>query len=192
MDEAAREARLAAFREELRANEFARSSSQERRVSLSGIAHDLKSPLATIRLSSSVLEQTLPDLGEEEREMLGYIRQSSDQLQAMLDSTLTVFRLSLGMLRPKLERIDVMPVLDDAGAAVGELYKKRGIKLNFIGDLDAEVTADAEQLRLVLVELLENAAEHAPEHHPGTCPGHAGGEGAGDAGGGHGRARGGG
>jgi two-component system sensor histidine kinase CpxA len=77
---------------------------------LSGVSHELRSPIARIRLALALARGS--DSHERE-EMLDRIEQDTIQLDSMLERILTVARLESGQYKPKVEALSLNEVLDD-------------------------------------------------------------------------------
>ncbi len=92
-----------------------RNQIQSERNLLSGVSHELRSPIARMRLALALARSA--DQPERE-EMLDRIEQDTIQLDSMLERILTVARLENGQYKPKLESLSlnevVEEVLDDA------------------------------------------------------------------------------
>ncbi len=92
-----------------------RNQIQSERNLLSGVSHELRSPIARMRLALALARSA--DQPERE-EMLDRIEQDAIQLDSMLERILTVARLENGQYKPKFENLSlnevVEEVLDDA------------------------------------------------------------------------------
>jgi two-component system, OmpR family, sensor histidine kinase CpxA len=92
-----------------------RNQIQSERNLLSGVSHELRSPIARMRLALALARSS--DQPERE-EMLDRIEQDTIQLDSMLERILTVARLENGQYKPKMESLSlnevVEEVLDDA------------------------------------------------------------------------------
>ena len=77
-----------------------RNQIQSERNLLSGVSHELRSPIARIRLALA-LARNADD--RERAEMLDRIEQDTMQLDSMLERILTVARLESGQQKPKFE-----------------------------------------------------------------------------------------
>ena len=76
-----------------------RKQIESERSLLSGVSHELRSPIARIRLALALARE--PDAAERE-EMLDRIEQDAIQLDSMLERILTVSRLESGQLKPQV------------------------------------------------------------------------------------------
>jgi signal transduction histidine kinase len=137
-----------------------RNQIQSERNLLSGVSHELRSPIARIRLALT-LARTADD--DERAEMLDRIEQDSIQLDSMLERILIVARLESGQQKPKFEPLLLNEVMDDVlhdahfeAAATGATiaYQENGeIKLN----------GDAGLLRSAIENVVRNAIFYSGE-----------------------------
>ncbi|MFD3452051.1 ATP-binding protein [Streptomyces sp. NPDC058691] len=136
------------------------------RTLVAAVSHDLRSPLASIKASSSVLADTdlAPALSEAARgELARLIDAQTDRLAALVTNLLDMSRVQAGVLRPRTG-------LTEAGDLIaGVLRELPGPPpRQIIADIDAElplVDVDTVLIGRVLTNLLDNAARYAP---PGT------------------------
>lgn len=128
---------------------------------LSNITHEMKSPLAAIKLHA----QTLLQVGEpslaERRRFLETIAQQADRMSALVDSVLESTRLLA-----RKRHLDLVPVRLDLflgryAAETAPGFEGRGVRLRFESGGPIEVAADEEALRRVLDNLIDNAARYS-------------------------------
>jgi nitrogen-specific signal transduction histidine kinase len=120
----------------------------------SGMAHEIRNPLAGMEVLVGLLKRQLEDRPEEQalvRELTGELRKLADTVSASLD-----FVRPLHLSR---EPIDAAALMEEALATArsrvpfqGEIERAYDARL-------PELTADAEQLRAVLTNLMVNAFE---------------------------------
>jgi PAS domain S-box-containing protein len=142
------------------ARDALRQADQRKDQFLATLAHELRNPLAPIRVAAEML--TLPSLDDEHlswsREV---IRRQVQHMARLLDDLLDVARIARGKLQLKKQPIDLGTVVDTAVEAVRPLIKARAHGLTV--DLPPELpTLDADPVRLaqVLSNLLTNAAKY--------------------------------
>ncbi|MEQ8787088.1 MAG: sensor histidine kinase KdpD [Pirellulaceae bacterium] len=129
---------------------------------LSGVSHDLKTPLAAIAgASSSLLEA--PSIDEEtRRQLLETVAEESTRLNRLLENILQMSKLDAGAATPNRQ----WHVLEEiVGSALGRTHKAlvgRSVNVQLPADLPL-VMVDGLLLEQLLVNLLENAAHHTPE-----------------------------
>jgi two-component system sensor histidine kinase KdpD len=149
--------RLAA--EAARGRELARID-RLRSALLGAVGHDLRTPLAGIKIAVSSLRQPDVEFSAADRaELLATVEESTDRLATVVDNLLAVSRLQAGVLS-----VDLRPTAVDAVAAQAVLATDtRGatVDLDVPDDLPLAL-ADAGLLERVIANLLANASAAAP------------------------------
>jgi PAS domain S-box-containing protein len=152
--------RIYAFRD-ISADRFVEQMKSE---FVSTVSHELRRPLTSIYGFAETLLRRDVLFGEEERRtFLGYIASESERLTAIVDALLNVARVDAGDLQVNLRPTDVAGVVHDV---VGSVQQSAGANEHrFVVDVPAEplaAEADAEKLRLVLGNLVDNAIKYSP------------------------------
>jgi K+-sensing histidine kinase KdpD len=127
---------------------------------LAAVGHDLRTPLAGIKVAVSSLRQsdaTLPP--EAEAELLATIEESTDTLSDLVDNLLDLSRLQAGVLSVHLAEVPLDAVLGSALLRLGQ--RSTQIATEVPDDLPM-VRADAGLLERVLVNVLSNALTASP------------------------------
>ncbi len=121
---------------------------------VAGIAHEIRNPLNSIRLTSRVLARRLADQPQT-RESTSLITTEIDRLDSLL-SSLLVF----GADEPgKLRRQPIQPLLERTLALVKPQASERNIELRFRADSDCEALVDGNHLQQAVMNLLLNAID---------------------------------
>lgn len=134
----------------------ARRYSQKQEEFVSNISHEMKSPLAAIKLHAQTLEQgRLADA--DQRRSVAFILQEAERMGTLVDNVLESSRLSA---RKKL--LDLRPVaLEGFFAEFLTVARPRveshGVSLRVEGDTHAVVAATPDALERVMTNLLDNA-----------------------------------
>jgi len=136
------------------------SSEAERRARLSSIAHDLRSPLLTIRMGCEVLERG--KLDDDLQDIVAHMKMGVVQLQRMIDNLVEFGRWSAGVKSVECRMTAIGPILKAAATACRSAADERQQTIQSPDD-DASVWADPDRLRLVLINLLINAVQYSPE-----------------------------
>ena len=125
------------------------------------VSHELKTPLASIRL----LVDTLLERDEaggaqvDVREYLQMISQENSRLTRLIDSFLTFSRLERGKQRFEFRLLDAREVV----RAAADVFRERGETgpLRVVADEPAWVRGDLDALVTAVVNLLENARKYS-------------------------------
>ena len=131
---------------------------------LSMIYHDLRSPLANIVSGVDVLE-SLHGQNPTSATVLDIIRRSADRVQRLTSTLLDIRRLEAGQPLARPKPVQPRELIYEAVDAVAPLVQSKGHTLEV--QLPEEglppVMADAEMIRRVLINLLENASKYTPD-----------------------------
>jgi signal transduction histidine kinase len=124
------------------------------------ISHDLRTPLAAIK---GLLVNLIDDPGAEERASLEIAERETDRLIRLVNQLLDFARWQSGRLELDRHPIDAGDIIRDAVALSEPRARHRNIVLsaNVPSGLPA-VTADADRLRRVVLNLLDNALKFTP------------------------------
>ncbi len=131
-----------------------RNQIQSERNLLSGVSHELRSPIARIRLALT-LARTADD--DERGEMLDRIEQDTIQLDSMLERILAVARLESGQQKPKFEPLSLNDVIDDVLDDANFEAAATGATIAYEGSGDVKVNGDAALLRSAIENVVRNA-----------------------------------
>ncbi len=127
---------------------------QSERNLLSGVSHELRSPIARIRLALTLARDADKD---ERTEMLDRIEQDTIQLDSMLEQILTVARLESGQHKPRFEPVSLNDIVDDVLHDANFEAAATDVTIAFEGGNDVEVNGDAGLLRSAVENIVRNA-----------------------------------
>ncbi|NHW45372.1 DUF4118 domain-containing protein [Paenarthrobacter sp. MSM-2-10-13] len=134
-------------------------SNKMRTSILRAVSHDLRTPLAGIKLAVSSLRQedvTFPP--DVERELLETIEEYADRLDHLVDNLLDMSRITADAVNPLLTGIVWAEVLPQALRGVPRERLRNELPPNL-----PPVQADAGMLERVVANIVENAMKYAPE-----------------------------
>jgi len=130
---------------------------------LATVSHDLRTPLAAISGSASMLLELERSEGGAEREgLLREIQTESNRLTRMVENLLQLGRLEDGKLAVRKEWYPLEEVLEAALARLAAFTDTRRIQIESAPGLPL-VPMDADLMVNVFVNLLDNALRYAPE-----------------------------
>jgi two-component system sensor histidine kinase CpxA len=127
---------------------------QSERNLLSGVSHELRSPIARMRLALTLARGA--DV-RERQEMLDRIEQDAIQLDSMLEQILTVARLEGGQQKPRFENVSLNEIIENV------LYDARfeatalDADITFTPSSDVTMSGDAGLLRSAIENVVRNA-----------------------------------
>ena len=126
-------------------------------------AHDLRNPLNTIRLSSSVLANPDYEIPEPDRRaILVAMNAQVDYMLALLNDLLDVSHIESGKLDLRLQAVPLADFLREAVERHARLAVPKGIVVELELVSPGHVRADPLRLRQVLDNLISNAVKFSP------------------------------
>lgn len=125
----------------------------------SGIAHEIRNPLAAVSLNLQYLQEKIerngPVAGAVETALEGVKR-----IEKVIDNTLGLAR----MTPPKIKEESINGVLEQACGFVNLSLQQKGLKLvTVLGESLPPVQIDARQIQQVLINLIQNAIDATPQ-----------------------------
>jgi len=128
------------------------------------IYHDLRSPLANIVSSLDMLEALIPtDQDPSLRTVLSIATHSTERMQRLISSLLDINRLEAGQSITNQNATAVPQLLHEVVVAVQPMLdgKQQALSLQITDGLPA-MWVDADMIRRVLINLVENATKFTP------------------------------
>ena len=138
-----------------------------RRLLLSALGHDLRTPLTAAKAAvSSLRAEDVWFSPEDTAELLATVEESIDQLTSLVANLLDSSRLAAGVVRPQLSEVYLEEVVQRALISIGTRTTLFGrgsldrVKVEVGGTV---AMADAGLLERVLANLVDNALRYAPD-----------------------------
>ena len=134
-----------------------------RRRFVSDASHELKTPLAGIRLlTDSILHSDDMD-SDTTREFVSDIGREAERLTRITENLLRLTRLDSAVV-PEAERVEVCPVLDRVVRMLSMVARDHNITLTHRCDPRAAVMATEDDLHQILYNLMENGIKYSTAH----------------------------
>jgi signal transduction histidine kinase len=145
-------------------NEDLRQSERVKSELVSIVAHELRTPLASIVGYTSLLLRRGFDQATTTR-YLEIIRTQGNRLSALIDDFLDVERVQAGRIELKDESIDLKRILAEEARFLDRDASKHPVKLT-LGPEALRVRGDADRLSQVCGNLVANAVKYSPDGGP--------------------------
>jgi signal transduction histidine kinase len=145
------------FRREARLNELKSNF-------ISSVSHELRAPLASMRLLSEGLQTgRIADIPKQ-REYFGFLVQECRRLSSLVENVLDFSRIEQNRRTYTMENADIREIGAAAVRTVSPIAEERGVKVLYEQSAGDEVIAkvDALAMQQALVNLLDNAIKHSP------------------------------
>ncbi len=133
-----------------------------RRDLVAAVSHDLRTPVTSLRLLAEAVDDQVVS-GDERQRYLGQMRGHVTVLSDLIDDLFELSRLEAGEGRRTPQPVSLPMLVEEAVAAMHLQAAASGVAVRTAlpGHVDA-ACGDPEQLRRVLLNLLQNAIRHTP------------------------------
>ncbi len=132
------------------------------RSMVGAVSHDLRTPLATIKVATtSLLQEGSAPSPDNRRELLGLIEQQADRLERLVSNILDMTRIQSGSLKLNVEAITATTIADGALSIFTESAARERILVEIPVGLP-KVEVDRVLVTQVLVNLVDNALRYSP------------------------------
>ena len=132
-----------------------------RRRFVSDASHELKTPLAAIRLLTDSILQTENIDRETAREFVTDIGQEAERLSRITEDLLRLTRLDSGVLEPPTV-VDVLPVLEQVMRMMSLVAQEKGTELTYRSEGTCTVLATQDEIHQIIYNLTDNAVKYSP------------------------------
>lgn len=129
------------------------------------VSHEIKTPIASIKLSTKLLEDTrIGDLNEEQKQLIQNIKEDTMRVLKITTEVLNMAQMESGTIQLNIHPSDPKQIVNYAVEATHFLAEHKNIELQLIGgDKFPSIDADTEKTTWVLINLLSNAIRYSPE-----------------------------
>jgi two-component system sensor histidine kinase KdpD len=153
----------AQLREQALRSKFLEEVDRLRHALMGAVSHDLRTPLATIKVASSTLVNRSRQLSPEDADELHeLIEIESDRLTRLVTNLLDMTRIEAGVFEVHRAPSDVRALIDESLSILGPGLRPERVTIDVSGALPL-VHIDQLLITQVLVNLLDNALRHSPD-----------------------------
>jgi signal transduction histidine kinase len=140
-----------------------RASLRARDEMVGVVSHDLRNPVAAVKMLSRTLLRVPENVGAQARESIELIAQAAEQMDALIRDLLDVNRLDAGKLTISPVPVDPSILLTDSLQTLRPLVEEKVISLDLqIETALPKVMADRERIQQALSNLVGNAIKFSP------------------------------
>ena len=134
-----------------------------RRDFVANASHELRTPLTSIRGFVEALEDGAVNEPATAPRFLGKIRTHADRMAALVEDLLELSRLESGERPPRWEEVAPAEIAEDVVASFSGLAGRKRTSLKRVDENAPQVVTDADRLRRIMENLVENAVKYTPE-----------------------------
>lgn len=142
---------------------------QSRKEMIAGVAHDLRTPLTSVKGYVEGLRDGIASTPEMQERYLSTIYASTLSMEKMLDDLLEISRLELGNIELKCEEVRLHRFLDECAEEIAFDLDKKGFSFDYRNQLDENtvVLLDTERFARVMRNIVDNSVKYARKDVPG-------------------------
>jgi len=134
---------------------------------VSSVSHELRAPIASIRLLAEGLERGNATSEEQRRDYFRFIVQECRRLSGMIENVLDYSRIEQGREAYDPEALDLVRLVQDTVTLMEPCAASSNVSLSTVlppgpGGMP-EVVWDGGKIQQALVNLIDNAVKHSPE-----------------------------
>jgi two-component system, OmpR family, sensor histidine kinase SenX3 len=133
---------------------------------VNAVTHELRTPIASIRLYLETL-QSREVSDEKRRDFYRIMHQDTDRLMSSVDQVLRAAETSQRRRKQHWSDVQIVPLVEECVVAVRDRHRLDPQALisnyNDLQPRDSVVLGDAEELRVAVGNLLENAVKYSPD-----------------------------
>lgn len=149
--------------EQLAEGERARGASEAaRRQLVASVSHDLRTPIASLRLLVEAVDDEIVD-DATRRRYLATMQTHIGSLSAMIDDLFELSRIEAGDIEWSMRQVELAVLVDETVAAMRPEASARRVDVRSeLDDAPLSARADPEKIQRVLFNLIRNAIRHTP------------------------------
>jgi signal transduction histidine kinase len=137
---------------------------EERRLFIGAVAHDLRTPLFSLRGSLEGLATGIANTPEKRERYLTVAREKADNLERLIADLFDYTRLEYLEQEPRREPLDLNELMRRTGDGMVTRAEEKHVQLRFVPAPGAlPIDADPHMLTRAIENVLDNALRHTPE-----------------------------
>jgi signal transduction histidine kinase len=143
---------------------------------VSSVSHELRAPIASVRLMAESLERGKIQELPRQKEYFGFIVQECRRLSALIENVLDFSRIEQGRKQYEFEPTDVLALVNQTVALMQPSAAEKGVSLVWETSniqhptsnsdesrASIELNVDGKAIQQALVNLIDNAIKHSPK-----------------------------
>jgi signal transduction histidine kinase len=133
---------------------------------VSSVSHELRAPIASVRLMAENLERGKISGPEKQGEYFRFIVQECRRLSSLIENVLDISRIEQGRKQYEFEPTNLVALTETTVKLMEPYATEIGVRLEFHPALAmplCERTVDGRALQQALVNLIDNAVKHSPK-----------------------------
>lgn len=135
---------------------------------VSSVSHELRAPIASVRLMAESLERGKVADPERQKEYFHFIDQECRRLSSLIENVLDFSRIEQGRKRYDFEPTDLLALTRHTVQLMDTYAAERRVRLSLVAPGDQlsaihyQLSADGKALQQALINLIHNSIKHSP------------------------------
>ena len=142
------------------AMDYARDAEENRRLMVSNITHELKTPLAVIHSYAEGLKEGIA--ADKQDHYLDVILEEAQRMDGMVLEMLDLSRLEAGKVRLATDRFSLLELTKRVIDKLSLLVEEKDLTVEYVWAHDCEITADEGRITQAVTNLVSNAIKYSP------------------------------
>jgi signal transduction histidine kinase len=141
---------------------------------VSSVSHELRAPIASVRLMAENLAGDKIQEPRKQKEYFGFIVQECRRLSALIENVLDFSRIESGRKQYEFEPTDILALVRTTVKLMESNAAEKGVVLNLETSniqhptSNIEIEIDGRAIQQALVNLIDNAIKHSPKEETVT------------------------
>lgn len=141
--------------------EYTKTAEENRRQLVSGVTHELKSPLTVIHSYAEGLQSEIAP--EKKAQYVQVILEEAERMDGMVMQMLELSRLEAGRVKLEMDRFSLSAVIRRVAAKLEPLMGKKSLNLTLELDGEVDMNGDETRMEQVITNYLSNAVRYTPQ-----------------------------
>src|SRR6185369_1722922 len=145
------------------------AAERERRLSnlksefVANVSHELKTPLALVRMFGELLQTGRADTPEKRQQYLSIIVNESDRLNALIENVLDFAKVERGQAAYEFSPAHLAEPVSRAVEACRVRAERDGVALELVLEDVPDLMLDERAVEIAVINLVDNALKYAPD-----------------------------
>lgn len=142
---------------------------QSRKEMIAGVAHDLRTPLTSVKGYVEGLLDGIANTPEKQQRYLSTIYSSTLDMEKLINDLMTISRLELGQIDLHTDTVDINTFLSDCADDISLMLEKQGIDFVYENHCDGKfyVDLDTDRFTRVIRNIISNSIKYSKKDEKG-------------------------
>ncbi|WP_130470193.1 ATP-binding protein [Candidatus Magnetaquicoccus inordinatus] len=135
-----------------------------RRDFVANVSHELRTPVSVLQANAQTLLEGALEDKKYSRILVSAMERNASRLAKLIADLLDLSRLEADQFAMEVQSLELLPIVLDVVDLVRVTAQEKEIELQVEVEAEMSILADAEVLRRILINFLDNAVKYIPNH----------------------------